>query len=114
MAIDNTEAREHTEQVADLLKRLRIALQPKPGDADYRVRHCSGCGQRYVKPAAKRGKRCAECSAKRLIAANAQMIAKSGPVWEAAVAANVAIWLAEFEKIGLQLPDRQNDQPSDS
>lgn len=105
MTEETLNSTDRSRMVAELAAQIRRACEPRPGEAGYGLRYCAGCGQQYVKPSSKKSRRCPDCSARRLIERNAQLIAKNGPLWEATVMACYVSWMAELDRLGLQPPD---------
>lgn len=100
-----TRASTKSEQFAVVVATVRTACEPQPGDADYKLRKCRKCGKDFVRPVSRRSRWCVECSTERLMEANAQVAAKTGPKYEAMVRSVGAFAAREAERLGLQPPD---------
>ena len=91
--------------IADTLARVRRAATPRMGTGDAIRATCVECGKRFTRSKRDNKTRCPACARQRQIDAGLAVKVKEGPTYERVVRGQLRFWLAEAERLGIDLPD---------
>ena len=90
---------------AETLARVRRAGTPKADDPTAERAVCVQCGKRFVRSRTSSKTTCSTCAKRRQIDAGLATITKSGPTYEKIVRGQLRFWLAEADRLGIEIPD---------
>ena len=91
--------------IADTLARVRRSSTPKMTSGTARRVVCVECGKKFTRSAHDNKTRCPTCARQRQIDAGLAGVLKQGPTYERVVRGQLRFWLAEAERLGIEVPD---------